>query len=243
MLYTAGFSDKGRINQVNEDSFFIDDESGLLIVADGMGGLNAGEIASTETVATVKNYIKEYMDRGSGYIYDRDVVKAALEYANRKLYERSGERGAHGGKTMGTTIVGLWRRKGSNYAITFNVGDSRLYMLRDLKMLQLTKDHTLYQQWDDYGQIGEMPSKNILLKAIGPNFEVTPDITIQYPHRDDLYLLCSDGLYNMIPDELIEDTLSKTGKESLLEACEQLVHLANNGGGKDNITAVIAIFQ
>ena len=143
---------------------------------------------------------------------------------------------------MGTTIVGLWMPGQSDEAVVFNVGDSRLYLCRKDQLSQLTKDHTWYQYWLDHGQIGPAPSSNIVMRALGIAQHVPVSVHLQSLQSGDLILLCSDGLTSMVSDALIEETLCQVGVDQLQSACERLVDMSNEHGGRDNITVILACY-
>jgi protein phosphatase len=144
---------------------------------------------------------------------------------------------------MGTTIAGLWRIGILDEAAIFHVGDSRLYLYRAGRLILLTRDHTLYQQWVSSGCIGPAPSQNIILRSLGSTSRVNADVRLQSLQNGDLILLCSDGLTSMVSDAQIESTLANVDPECLQTACESLVEKANAEGGKDNITVLLAWFE
>jgi protein phosphatase len=141
---------------------------------------------------------------------------------------------------MGTTVVGLWMPGQSDEAVVFNVGDSRLYLCRNGRLSQLTKDHTWYQYWLDHGQIGPAPSSNIVMRALGIARHMPVSAHLQSLESGDLILLCSDGLTSMVSDALIEKTLCETDSDQLQSACQHLVDMSNEQGGRDNITVILA---
>jgi protein phosphatase len=170
--------------------------------------------------------------------YALGVIQTALANSNRKINEMNRARNFPEGSGMGTTIVGLWRLENDQQAIIFHVGDSRVYRYRSGRLVQLTRDHTLYQEWLDDGGHGVPPNRNIITRAIGPSPEVEVDASVQYLVKGDVFLLCSDGLTGMMDDDVIEQTLRS--HSDLAAICEALVRLANDGGGTDNITVTLA---
>ncbi|GEO35872.1 hypothetical protein SAE02_00200 [Skermanella aerolata] len=143
---------------------------------------------------------------------------------------------------MGTTLVGLWLPHGLSQAVVFHVGDSRLYRFRKGRLDQVTHDHSLYQAWVDAGRSGDPPNRNIIMRALGIVDDVEADFSVQPIQADDIYLLCSDGLNGMVPDDTIIDILADIGETSLDAAWRQLIQEANDHGGKDNVTVVLARF-
>ncbi|OGT64802.1 MAG: hypothetical protein A3I13_06365 [Gammaproteobacteria bacterium RIFCSPLOWO2_02_FULL_47_50] len=243
----VNISDVGRKRPHNEDSTISDSNNRLVILADGMGGYKAGEIASALAVMTIlqdvtvglksKGTIKP--ESGNGLSPESSLVKRAIQHANSKIYQLA--------KTdiecqgMGTTIVtGLVHNDKISIG---NVGDSRSYRLRAGKFLQITKDHSLIQELIDRGLYtpaeaqAKMP-RNLVTRALGLDTEVEVDMIEEQVHPGDIYLLCSDGLNDMVNDEEIHLTLSKYSA-NLVQAADSLVQLANRKGGKDNISVVL----
>ena len=267
-LEFAGVSDVGRSRSRNEDSFDISREAGLALVCDGMGGHAGGDIASKTEVETIVDFIYEFEPEAGvddeDEIDEADVtvaekpggervtpraesadtgraiatIRAAVQLANRRLINLNHQRGFPEGRGMGTTVVGLWLVSGTDKVVVFHAGDSRLYRLRGGELRQLTRDHSLYQAWLDSGAHGQPPHRNIIVRALGTMTDVEPEVSLQPALEGDLFLLCSDGLSGMIPDDLISQLLGQGGE---LEAMsKRLVALANEKGGHDNITVVLA---
>jgi len=240
-------SNVGRKRPHNEDSTISDSENGLVILADGMGGYKAGEIASALAAMTIlqdvttglknKGAIKH--EPGNALSPESSLIKRAIQHANSKIYQMAKSDIECQG--MGTTIVtGLVHNDKISIG---NVGDSRLYRLRAGKFQQVTKDHSLIQELIDRGTYtpeeaqAKMP-KNLVTRALGLDIEVEVDIIEEHIHPGDIYLLCSDGLNDMVNDEEIHLTLSKYSA-NLVQAADSLVRLANSNGGKDNISVVL----
>jgi protein phosphatase len=224
----AALSDVGRARQSNEDSYL--ERSPLFVVADGMGGARAGEVASAIAVETAGS-------TDVGKSPEQDLAEVAKS-ANREIYRKAQEDSEHAG--MGTTFTGALVT-GSEIAIG-HVGDSRMYRLRDGELERLTQDHSLVEEFVRQGKLtpeeAEVhPQRSIITRALGPEPEVQVD-TFTYPGRDgDVYLLCSDGLTGMISEQEVADVLKSAG--SLDEAAKQLIDAANANGGRDNITVVL----
>ncbi|MBY0430025.1 MAG: protein phosphatase 2C domain-containing protein [Rhodospirillales bacterium] len=232
-LECAALSDVGRKRRLNEDCYLIDSGRGLLVVADGMGGHQAGEVASRLAV----DHVAEALAQAALSI---DAVQAAVERANTRINEENTRRGFREGAGMGTTLVGLQMVEGGTQAIAFHVGDSRLYRYRAGVLRQLTRDHTLYQQWLESGQPGPAPGRNVILRALGPWPHVEAELAVEPVAADDLFLLCSDGLSSMVDDASIAAILEEGRAAPLGETCTRLVVVANEAGGADNVTVILA---
>jgi serine/threonine protein phosphatase PrpC len=258
-LEAAGLTDVGQKRKINEDSLLIDEKLGLLIVADGMGGHDAGEVASSLAVKSIRNALgnngadlteQENLDLTHVQAGERTVVEsdnpalsalfAAIQNTNQRIYNLNQERNYRDGAGMGTTVAGLWLYNHGRRAAIFHVGDSRLYCFRGGQLLKLTRDHTLYQVWRDEGCNGEPPKRNIVLRALGPWGNVEPDLSLHTLESGDLVLICSDGLTGMISDQLLQHMLRVLADASLDSIARQLVGTANKLGGHDNITVALA---
>lgn len=224
-------TDTGRVRQANEDSFLAVD--GLFAVADGMGGHQAGEVASQLALECLA---AEFTAAGT------DMLVRAVEEANRTLVSRSAADPSLAG--MGTTLVamGLVDASGRDAIGVVNVGDSRLYLLSDGELAQITEDHSLVATMERQGRLTAAeaavhPQRNILTRALGIDGSVLVDSWEILPVNGDRYLICSDGLFNEVDESRIAATLRRLADPN--EACRELVRLANEGGGRDNITCVI----
>ncbi len=246
---SAGRTDVGRKRENNEDSFFLDDQVGLYIVADGMGGHRAGEVASSTVVSSVKDYMEAFhtspvaQETNEGNMSPAaTAVCHSVELANRVVYQLSQDQGAY--KGMGSTAAVAYFHNGT--LITANVGDSRIYLVREDSMEQLTEDHTLLAEhmkknpeWDP--NTASIPMKHILVRAVGIHETVEADVYEMQPLSGDLILMCSDGLSDMLSDEEIHGAVLQGG--DLEEICNRLVDMANERGGLDNVTAVVLLLQ
>lgn len=226
-------TDIGRVRARNEDSVAVDAGSGLLVVADGMGGHNAGDVASRMAIEGVIGA----MQGSTGEADDRLV--AAVRQANQAIYDAAGEDYERSG--MGTTVVAVWLRP--TRLVVAHVGDSRLYRLRDGVIETLTRDHSQVQDLVDRGiltpaQARASTRKNFLSRALGTDPDVVIDSAAHTPAAGDVYLLCSDGLTNMVEDEEIVSLIRDAA--SLGAAAESLVAQANERGGRDNISVALA---
>ncbi len=240
MIRAFATSDVGKAREINEDYFYVsypDDKVQLFILADGMGGYNGGEVASQLAVKTAKNYIIDNYDKSlESKEALLELVKGASQYANLVVYEKSQQNEEL--SKMGTTldICLIYQSK----AFISHIGDSRIYRLRKNFFRKLTKDHSYVQQLVDEGKITEEeskshPDKNMLMKALGCTEYIEPDCMIKGFIKGDIYLMCSDGLTNMVSDEEICNIIS----ENPTDATKPLIQKANDNGGRDNITAII----
>ena len=230
---------RGKVRDVNEDSIFVSDPSAngtvLAVVADGMGGHNAGEVASAEVVNVLKN---------SDFSAQTDTQKTlldAIEYANNTIYKMSVHSpDLHG---MGTTAT-VCAVSGDKVTAA-QVGDSRLYLIRNSEITQITKDHSLVEMLLERGSITKEdaknhPQKNVITRAIGTDNTVQADIYEFSAKSEDVLLLCSDGLVNMVEDEKILSLITTNGNFD--DLAQILVLEAENAGGHDNISVILIKF-
>lgn len=237
MLKAYGMKDIGRCRSINQDYIFISDKPvgnlpNLFLVADGMGGHKAGDLASEYTVAMVREAVEKSMRQ-----IPFQILRGAFQYANQKLIEKARESTAYTG--MGTTLVAATVVDDTAYVV--NVGDSRLYKV-GAAIEQITEDHSLVEEMVRMGEISREearnhPEKNIITRAIGVAENVEPDYFDTRLLEGECLLLCSDGLSNMIEDAQMKTILDR--RESLQEAAKELVDTANQNGGRDNIAVVL----
>ena len=260
----AGATHVGLRRSQNEDAFLIDPNVGLVALADGVGGQEAGDVASSEAIRALQDYLyksrakQSPKNNGGGpdpsrsrtegglnstrWIFDQAM--AAVIHANAEIFALNQKIGLPAEKSMGTTVLGLVSVPDDSLSIVaFHVGDSRLYRMRDSKFEQLTRDDTLHQDWLDQGGIGAEPPKNILSQCIGSQSFVKPTIIAPAFRRDDLLLLCSDGLSDLVHESELRDRISETDRKKLGVTCNELITAANDRGGKDNITAILVSRQ
>ena len=221
-----GATDIGKVRDTNQDTFYIDNENGWCVVADGMGGHRGGETASNMTV----EIIKENMAKGTD-------LKTAIEEANLVVYRKSLEKKELLG--MGTTVVLL--KLTENGAEIAHVGDSRAYLVMDGVMEQITVDHSIVQQLVDSGTITKEqakthPQRNLITRAVGTERDIQIDVDKVTLYDGDYILICSDGLSSYVDESEIAKIISETPFE---EIPDTLIKAANEKGGRDNITAVI----
>ncbi|MEM1231738.1 MAG: Stp1/IreP family PP2C-type Ser/Thr phosphatase [Pseudomonadota bacterium] len=232
----VGATDPGQVRLGNEDSYGFDAARRVAVLADGMGGLNAGEIASA---AAVRAFLEAVPDAMEG----SDLKQAAME-ANRKVFEMSRDNTALG--TMGTTLVACAAVNGTDGAqarwLFAHIGDSRAYLLRDGALERVTRDHSVVQEMLEHGLLSEAearraPNRHIITRAIGLEAQVNADIIEVERHNGDLVLLCSDGLSDMVTEADIAAVLLEADTPGV--AADQLIAAANRAGGNDNISVVI----
>lgn len=232
----GGQSDQGRVRTSNEDSYAASAKNRLFLVADGMGGHAAGEIASQIAASTVEEIV---VTRSRENVPVEEALRAAVEEANARIYRTQRTRPELAG--MGSTVTVL-SFASDKYHIA-HVGDSRAYLLRDGFLSQLTRDHSLVWHLFESGvlkkeDLSTHPQKNLITRSIGPHPEVEVDIEEGEVREGDVYLLCSDGLADVVPEDGIRELLSNA-TQSPQEICQALVRAANTAGGPDNVTVVV----
>ena len=237
----------GMVRSHNEDSVAQDAACGLVVLADGMGGYNAGEVASGIAVSVVMTEICQHLQNASPT--DRDdatgdelgalLLRDNIRKANASIFQAAQSQPQYAG--MGTTIVsGLFY---DNRVAVGHVGDSRMYRLRGETLETITRDHSLLQEQIDGGMISIedarlSKNKNLVTRAVGIDAEVEPEIHVHDVQVGDIYLLCSDGLNDMVEDEDIQATLYAM-QSNLPLATEQLIQMANDNGGRDNVSVML----
>ena len=237
MLKTFSITDIGKKRKLNQDYVFSSDTrignlSNVFIVADGMGGHNAGDYASRFTVDTMVEEIERSFEQSPV-----KILEHAIKVANRKLRAKAAEDPSLFG--MGTTVVAATVL--GRYLQVANVGDSRLYVIND-KITQITRDHSLVEEMVRMGGIDRETArihldKNIITRAIGATDTVDIDFFNVELNRGDIVLMCSDGLTNMLEDEQIRQIVS--GQRDIVQKAKELVVAANDNGGKDNIAVIL----
>jgi PPM family protein phosphatase len=244
----AGETNVGMKRNHNEDNFSIIEESGLYIVADGMGGHASGEVASKMAVDSMREFFVATssdpertwpykMDRSKGYEENRLIT--GIKLANLRIYESAQRDSRQRG--MGTTIVTIFAVEDGVY--TAHVGDSRVYRLREGKIEQLTEDHSLLNDYIKMKrltpeEIANFPHKNVIVRALGMKDTVKVDTHFEQPKANDTYLLCSDGLSGPVSDPDMLEIV--TSAPDIKVAATRLIERANANGGPDNITVVLA---
>jgi protein phosphatase len=232
----AGRTDVGIVRSGNEDNYLMLPDRAVFIVADGMGGHAAGEVASEMAVRIVAQQLGDLAGLDAAATADR--LRHAIREANAAIFERTLTE--HDKRGMGTTATALVLR--DRQYLVGQVGDSRAYLLRDGQLLQLTKDHSYVQEQVDAGYLSPdeartHPYSNVITRCVGANDDVAPDTYVGTLHPGDLFLLASDGLTGMIDDTRLHDLMTSSPDPQRL--VEQLVAEANRLGGLDNITAIV----
>jgi protein phosphatase len=239
MIDFHGETDVGRRRPHNEDTIFA--AAGLFIVCDGMGGHRAGEVASRIATETIAAFVQRSLSDPDltwpcgldpALSDDANRLRNAIKLANQTVFDQSAASDEHRG--MGTTVVAALVPSRGGELVYGHVGDSRLYLIRDGAIAQLTRDDSLGDQVSGAGA----PLKNVLTKALGVQADVDFEVVGRDLRVGDTVLLCSDGLTNMLPDPAILEIVSAHGG-NLKEACRRLVADANARGGRDNVSVVL----
>ncbi len=239
-LRTSLLSDVGKVRGNNEDAVAEEKTLGLVVLADGMGGYQAGEVASRMAVTKVVDVVREQHHLARDFDSLCALLRSAVEQANYAIFEAAHAHVQYQG--MGTTIVACAASEGQ-FAVA-SVGDSRLYRLRGGELKQVTRDHSLVQELVDHGHYSKeealkLISKNIVTRALGVETRVEVDIVPIDAKPGDVLLLCSDGLTDMLEDEAIKEVLVHCGA-NIAAASIQLVSEANANGGRDNVSVILA---
>ena len=247
VLEIASCTDPGMVRSHNEDSIASDPVNGLVVLADGMGGYNAGEVASGMATTVITTEIQQLLSKMQPFDVDQEtktsiagrLIREQVLKANTSIYQAAQSQPQYAG--MGTTLVVCLFY--DNKMTVGHLGDSRLYMLREGKFSQVTRDHSLLQEQIDSGiitaeQAKHAQHKNLVTKALGIDPTVEPEVHEYATKPGDVYLLCSDGLCDMVDDEDTGMTLQALGGNLKL-AAQQLVQMANDNGGKDNVSVIL----
>ncbi|MBS1216021.1 MAG: serine/threonine protein phosphatase [Proteobacteria bacterium] len=246
-LEIATCTDPGMVRSHNEDSVAADASIGVAVLADGMGGYNAGEVASGMATTVLTAELQQLLASGEGRVMNGDagrahaesILRTEIAKANASIYQAAQSQPQYAG--MGTTlVVALFY---DNRVTVAHIGDSRVYRLRGDELVQITKDHSLLQEQIDSGMITPeqarfSQNKNLVTRALGIDPTVDAEIREYQTRPGDLWLLCSDGLNDMVNDEDIGMTLQALSGNLKL-AAQQLVQMANDNGGRDNVSVVL----
>ncbi|HYC37121.1 MAG TPA: Stp1/IreP family PP2C-type Ser/Thr phosphatase [Usitatibacter sp.] len=246
-LQSASLTDPGRVRDHNEDCIESRPDIGLYVLADGMGGYNAGEVASGMATSLIADGLEqewqlreiERLDREQAKAKARELITEHIARANAAIFNTSQNNPECAG--MGTTLVVCLFF--DDFLAVAHIGDSRLYRLRGERMEQVTRDHSLLQEQLDSGLITPeeaklSQNKNLVTRALGIDPTVEPEIHVYETQPDDVFLLCSDGLSDMVDDDEIRLTMT-TLKSNPTLTVQQLVQAANDNGGRDNISAML----
>jgi protein phosphatase len=247
-LRCVGLTDTGKVREHNEDTIAYDGDMGLLVLADGMGGYNAGEVASGIAVKTIFNLVRDAVeredltigDKASGLSRPTIILRDAIHRANKIIYQTAKTQPQCEG--MGTTVVGALFF--DNRISIAHVGDSRLYRVRGGKLDQVTLDHSLLQELVDRGfyspeEAQRAANKNYVTRALGVEPTVEVEVQEHPVNKGDFFVVCSDGLSDMVEDDDIHLTVQTFGT-NLEAVAKHLIQLANDNGGKDNVSVVLA---
>ena len=238
VLEAASCTDSGLVRAFNEDSLALDADAGLLVLADGMGGYQAGDVASQLATGIILEQVRAAQPHSGAAV----VVREAVRKANSAIYEAARSDARYHG--MGTTLVLLLVREGR--AVIGHVGDSRLYRLRQGRLELMTEDHSLLREQVALGLISAEEARvshnrNLVTRALGVEANVGLELQEDAVLAEDIYLLCSDGLNDMVGDADIELVLASLNSNLPL-AAQQLVMIANDNGGHDNVSVMLARF-
>lgn len=236
-----GNTDIGKTRAINQDYIFISDEKigaldNLYIVADGIGGHNSGEIASQKSIEYFINYIQETEMEDDDVL---DLMMSALMYSNENIYNLSKQNKNY--ENMGTTFLATTIKDDKIFIV--HIGDSRLYGIRNNKIVRMTTDHTYAMDLFKAGIISKEEAEvakeaSILTRALGTNIQIEADALFCDIFQDDIFIMCSDGLNTMISDEQIKEIAEHT-QLTTEQKIQNLIDLANENGGKDNIAIII----
>jgi PPM family protein phosphatase len=245
-LIATGISDIGMLRDENQDAIFLDKGGNFALLADGMGGHDRGREASHTIIDILNEFFQP--DKIASELRDITAVEGVpaevnglfalidkgIRRSNTVIFRKNVGEGIE--RFMGATLVGLIFSK--DYCVTwFHVGDSRLYRFRDNTLTLLTEDHSAYREWIKHGCIGEAPTKNIVTRAIGPREGVIPEISWERGQAGDIYILCSDGLSDMVPDNELSRIITESS--SVNGAAVSLLNEALDAGGFDNVSIMV----
>ena len=214
-----------------------------------MGGHDNGDVASQLAIATIQQFLKSWFENNNSPVGDytatdcKITLKTAINQANALIDGHNIDSGYLPGMGMGTTLTGLWHPPGTTQLFIFNVGDSRVYLHREKKLIQLTKDHSYRQQWLDSGRQGPEPGSHLLASALGLDETVYSDVFEHNAVPGDLLLVCSDGLHDEISDDEIEDLLNTEANSAAKHLVDKLQAAALAAGGRDNISVVVVVYS
>jgi protein phosphatase len=244
----AGETNTGKHRGHNEDYLYLPEDERVVMVADGMGGHSAGDVASRMAVEAISSHLRLTANEKQvtwPFVLDRDSRRetnrmvSSVKLANLAIYEKAQREGSQRG--MGTTIVAVLFA--DDTVILAHVGDSRIYRVRDGQLEQLTEDHSLLNDYIKMKRIKledaeDFRYKNVIVRALGMKETISVDVLQKSPRVGDTYLLCSDGLWGMLNDDQLLAIVQ--AEQNLDRSCERLVAAANDAGGMDNITVALA---
>jgi len=237
-LDIVGRSDVGKVRSANEDEIVFDAAKGTAILADGMGGLSAGDLASRTAAAVVLDALTQAEQ------ISEEIVRAAISRANDRVLALSQ---LPAGAAMGTTLV-VWQDVGLGQCFIAHVGDSRAYRLREQRLEALTEDHSVVQQLINEGIISRSearisPQRNVITRAVGLETAIEVEVRSWVRTRGDVFLLCSDGLTDMLSEgevrQVLINHISADGNGDMAAAADDLIAAANAAGGADNVSVLL----
>lgn len=240
-----GITNIGRIRSTNQDSFYLNithaDDQLYCVICDGMGGANAGNVASELAVKCFSELLQKEMRQDMPKVFIRRIIKDSVKAANKSVFDMAVKNANCAG--MGTTLVGLIISNGS--AVCANVGDSRAYIIDDAGIMQVTKDHSVIEEMLGRGELTReqakaYPAKNLITRALGTESVVLCDLFNITLEKDMYILLCSDGLTNMVDEQEILYEVLHGG--DVATCCNRLIEVANHRGGTDNTTVILIKF-
>lgn len=248
ILDSVGLSDLGQVRKTNEDAVFCKADEGLFVLADGMGGHASGQYASNRAIEAIDDYLIRWrktsnftwpLDPNPHLTTDENHLTTALRIANIRVYNEAQKDEKHLG--MGTTAVLLMVTDDS--VVIGHVGDSRCYTFNEEKLVQITEDHSLVNQLMRAFNLSEQEAlakagKNVLIQSIGTEEEILPEVKTLRPKHPTTFLLCSDGLTDMLSDKEIQ-TILTDHRNNLSKAGKRLMEAANKQGGNDNISVIL----
>jgi protein phosphatase len=247
-LISAGVTDIGMTRKTNQDSICVDEELRLYVVADGMGGHNGGDIASQLTVEHFPQFVRQLKEEMKD---PKDLLKNCIQQVNQKIYSKSQSDPLL--KGMGTTMVANYFQANNLYLS--NVGDSRCYLVQNGQLYQLSRDHSFVQELVNQGIYSRDVAKNdkqknVITRTVGFEPNVDPDIFTYKVCKNDLFLICSDGLHGKVSDSDILHLINQfipdpanASKDDLKNLVQSLIDQANMNGGQDNISVIITVAQ
>ena len=249
-ILSSGLTNIGMVRETNQDAIYINREKNLFIVADGMGGHSGGDIASSILVSCVPEYFQRHEEKSP-----EELLSGSIKFANNVIYKKGMEEKSL--KGMGTTAVACFFKDSHLYI--GNVGDSRAYLIQNDRLYQLSVDHSLVHEKlslsivsglgnYDRTKAAEDPQKNVLIRTVGFEDHLNVDVFSYKVSKNDAFLLCSDGLHGKVSDDVILNTWLKNciGREEFTqdivdETVKELIDLANQNGGNDNISAIMML--
>ncbi|PHS79510.1 MAG: hypothetical protein COB59_01570 [Rhodospirillaceae bacterium] len=241
IIQAFGITDTGLRRKANEDSILVNETENIFLVADGLGGHGAGNVASAVAVDAIEEHILDY-DPDLDHDLDKDqafdLVAGAVREANARIKKINNDSNTSGRGMATTIVVALYLLKTSTLVFS-HIGDSRLYRLRKGALVPLTKDHSAHQAWLDGGAIGDEPKKNVISHALGLRDTIPISVDSVTSKNGDMYVLCSDGLHDYVTDEEICQVITNSKDQNVKAICESLIEVSKKYGAPDNVTVIV----